>query len=280
MEAALTRHGLKPFWYLTTTFRVEDKTVSMGGNAPGISRNHFGLTGAVSFLIETRGVGVRMEGFQRRVATHYVAAKAVLETAAAEAPRLRMAVMQARQAIADARDELVVGHRIATVKMTLPMVDPETAADKPVEVDFRDSRKITVTATRPRPAGYVVAPEGAAAVEALRIKGVIVCKLGGSEPIDVEAFHVESRAGQVTRDQRESINPERAVNVTLEPRKLGAAPGSVFIPMGQPAAAIIAATLEPDSPGSHVGSGMTPVLAGGEAPIYRVPAGTRAAKGC
>jgi hypothetical protein len=164
--------------------------------------------------------------------------------------------------------------------MTLPMVDPETAADKPVEVDFRDSRKITVTATRPRPAGYIVAPEAGAAVEALRTKGVLVCKLGGSQPVDVEAFRVESRAGPVTRDQRESINPERAVNVTLSARKLEAAPGSMFIPMGQPAAAIIAATLEPDSPGSHVGSGMTPVLASGEAPIYRVPAGARSAHGC
>lgn len=273
MEAALTRHGLKPFWYLTTSFRTEDKTVSMGGNAPGISRNHFGLTGAVSFLIETRGVGIRMEGYQRRVATHYVAAKAALETAAAEAARVRTAVSHARQAIAAARDDLVVGHRIATVKMTLPMIDPDTAADKPIEVDFRDSRRITVTASRPRPAGYIVGPEAAAAVDALRTKGVVVCQLGGSAPIDVEAFHVESRAGQVTRDQRESINPERAVNVTLAQRKLDAAPASVFIPMAQPAAAIIAATLEPDSPGSHVGSGMTPVLASGEAPIYRVPAG-------
>ena len=61
MEVELARHGLKPFWYYTTSFRPEDKTVSMGGNAPGISRNHFGLSGAVSFLIETRGVGVRME---------------------------------------------------------------------------------------------------------------------------------------------------------------------------------------------------------------------------
>jgi hypothetical protein len=277
MEAALTRHGLKPFWYHTTSFRYEDRTVSMGGNAPGISRNHFGLMGAVSFLIETRGVGIRMQGFQRRVATHYLAAKAVLETAAAEAPLVRMAVMQARQALAAARDDLVVGHRIATVKMSLPMVDPDTAADKPVEVDFRDSRRVTVTATRPRPAGYIVAPDGAAAAEALKTKGVLVCQLGGGEPIEVEAFHVASRPRQVSRDERESINPERAVRVTLAAKKLGAAPGRVFVPMSQPAAAIIAATLEPDSPGSHVGSGMTQINAGGEAPIYRVPAGARPA---
>ena len=275
MEAELARHGLKPFWYYTTSFRPEDKIVSMGGNAPGISRNHFGLSGAVSFLIETRGVGIRMEGFQRRVATHYLAAKAALETAAAEAARVRAAVAEAKQAIASSREELIVGHRIATVKMTLPMVDPETGADKAVEVDFRDSRKVTVTATRPRPAGYLVGPEGAAAVAALKIKGVLVCQVGGSEPIEVEAFRVAARKAPMTQAERENINPEQAVAVTLELRKVEPAMGSAFVPMAQPAAAIVAATLEPDSPGSHVGTGMTPVLPSGEAPIYRVPPGTR-----
>jgi hypothetical protein len=275
MEAALARYGLKPFWYYTTSFRMEDKTVSMGGNAPGISRNHFGLSGAVSFLIETRGVGVRMEGFERRVATHYLAAKAALESAAMEGERVRKAVAQARQAIASSRDDLIVGHRIATVKMALPMIDPETAEDKPVEVDFRDSRQVTVTATRPRPAGYLVGPEGRAAVEALKIKGVVVCQFGGTEPMDVEAFRVAARSAPVTQAERESINPDAAIAVTLEPRRIVPAAGSAFVPMGQPAASIIAATLEPDSPGSHVGTGITPVLPSGDAPIYRVPPGTR-----
>lgn len=277
MEAELTRHGLKPFWYYTTSFRPEDKTVSMGGNAPGISRNHFGLSGAVSFLIETRGVGVRMEAFQRRVATHYLAAKAALAAAAAQGGQVRAAVAEAKRAIAASRDDLIVGHRIATVKMTLPMIDPDTAADKPVEVDFRDSRQVTVTATRPRPAGYLIGPEGAAAVEALKTKGVLVCRLDDGDHIDVEAFRIAARKEPMTQAERENINPERAVAVTLEPRKVAPASGSMFVPMAQPAAAIVAATLEPDSPGSHVGTGMTPVLPSGEAPIYRVPAGARVA---
>ena len=50
--------------------------------SPGAARNTFGLNHAVSFLIETRGVGIGRDSYQRRVATHYLAAKAVLETAA------------------------------------------------------------------------------------------------------------------------------------------------------------------------------------------------------
>ena len=157
------------------------------------------------------------------------------------------------------------------------MIDPDSGGDKPVEVDFRDSRQVTVTATRPRPAGYLVRPEGAAAIEALKIKGVLVCEVGSSDAIDVEAFRVASRKGPMTQADRENINPEAAVNVTLEARKVQPAAASRFVPMAQPAAAIVAATLEPDSPGSHVGTGMTPVLPSGEAPIYRVPQGVRPA---
>ena len=277
MEVEMARYGLKPFWYYTTSFRPEDKIVSMGGNAPGISRNHFGLSGAVSFLIETRGVGVRMEAFQRRVATHYIAAKGALKAAAAEATRVRATVAQAKEAIAASREELIVGHRIATVKMVLPMIDPESGADRPVEVDFRDSRKVTVTATRPRPGGYLVLPDGAAAIEALKTKGVVVCQVGAMDPIDVEAFRVDAPKQALTQAERENINPEQAVKVSLEARKVAPPAGSTFVPVAQPAAAIIAATLEPDSPGSHVGTGMTRLLPSGDAPIYRVPLGTRVA---
>jgi len=95
IEAALKAHGLSSFDYYTTTLESADKVVSMGGNAPGTARNAFGLHNAVSFLIESRGVGLDMAGIQRRVATHYLAARAVLETAAVHAAELRAATAAA-----------------------------------------------------------------------------------------------------------------------------------------------------------------------------------------
>jgi len=38
LEAAWQAHGLTSFWYHTTSYRPDDKLVSMGGNAPGIAR--------------------------------------------------------------------------------------------------------------------------------------------------------------------------------------------------------------------------------------------------
>ena len=64
---------------MTTNAGTADKRVSLGGTAPGIARNAFGLRGAVSYLIETRGVGIGLQNFERRVSTHYLLAKAVLE---------------------------------------------------------------------------------------------------------------------------------------------------------------------------------------------------------
>jgi hypothetical protein len=268
MEAGLAREGLSSFVYHVATGRAGDRTVSLGGNAPGISRNAFGLTGALSFLVETRGIGIGLQGYQRRVATHYLAARAVLELAAARGPEIRATVAAARRGLAEGRDPIVVGQAVATVPATLPLVDPATGADRPTPVALQDSRRVTVTATRPRPAGYLLQPAAAPALEALRLRGAATCVVAPGTPIAVEAFRIAGAPGPVNR---ESIQPERAAGVVLEPRTVRAQEGAAYVPAAQPLAAIVAAALEPDSPGSPVGVGLVPVDAGGEAPIYRVP---------
>ena len=47
--------------------------------------------------------------------------------------------------------------------------------------------------------------------------------------------------------------------------------GALFVPMTQPAAGIVAAALEPDSPGSYLAAGVIPMASDeAEAPVYRV----------
>ncbi|GAU83114.1 M14 family metallocarboxypeptidase [Bosea sp. BIWAKO-01] len=275
MDKAMAEKGLSSFWYFTTGYNKDDKVVSMGGNAPGIARNLFGLSGAVSFLIETRGVGLKLENLERRIATHYVISRSVLDTIAANDKAVLQAVAAARGELAKNEGELVVGHRIATVKMAIPLVNPDTAADMPTEVDFRDSRQVTVTGRRVRPEGYIVLASGQPAVEALKLKGIAVCALGGPASLDIEAFVVEQK-GTVKKADRENINPDQAVKVELRSRRLDVPATAVFVPMTQSGANVIAASFEPDSPGSHVGVGLVEVAAdSGEAPIYRVPRGAR-----
>jgi hypothetical protein len=267
LEAAWQAHGLTSFWYHTTSYRPDDKLVSMGGNAPGIARNTFGLMGAVSFLIETRGVGVGMQAFQRRVATHVLAAEAVIATAADDPRRLHETVREARQASAAAHADLIVAQRLAVAPVDLPMIDPETARDRPTSVAFQDSRAVTATAKRARPAGYILLGDAAAAADRLALDMVAVCALAAPAAIDAEAFILK---GAVKRINRESINPDQSVAVELTRKSLALPAGTRFVPLNQPTAALAAAALEPDSPGSFIGTGIIPMPAGAnEAPIYR-----------
>src|ERR1043165_9706782 len=71
-------------------------------------------------------------------------------------------------------------------------------------------------------------------------------------------------------EQPRGITPDQSVEVELAKKSLTLAAGALFVPMHQPAAALAAAALEPDSPGSFIGTGFIAVAAGtNEAPVYR-----------
>jgi hypothetical protein len=271
MEAKLKGLGLTSHTYLANPGGEADEgVVPTGGTAPGISRNYFGLTGAVSLLVETRGGDTGREGLQRRVATHYLAAAAALETAAAQGPRLRRTVADARQRLASDTADLPIGYAAPTAPTTLVFMDSITGAAKPVSVSLRDARQVKVTARRSRPAGYLLGPEAAALAENLRVQGVRTCA-AAPELLAVEAYSLTADRIAV---RREAIHAEGSVSATVALTTLTPGRGAVYVPMDQPHAAVIAAALEPDSPGSYVGVGLAPVSAHGEPPIYRVPVGS------
>jgi hypothetical protein len=275
VESALKAQGLSMFWYYTTSNRRSDQVVSMGGNNPGIARNAFGLRGAVSFLIETRGVGVRREGWQRRVATHLVAAKAVLQASADQAARLREAIDMGRMSAKSASADLVISAKIPARPLAIPLLDPVTGADKAVSVRFQDSRVIEPDVTRPRAAGYVIPADSSEAIERLALLDVRMCRLAADAELDVVAYAIEA---QRIASDRESINPDQAIRASLERKRLLVKAGTIVVPMAQAAAGLVASTLEPDTPGSYVSTGLIPVpKEAREAPVYALPAGTRVA---
>ncbi|MFO1087157.1 MAG: M14 family zinc carboxypeptidase [Reyranellaceae bacterium] len=270
LERTLEHHGLASHDYVTTAADKSDPLVSLGGNAPGIARNAFGLGGSVSYLIETRGVGLGLQRYRKRVATHYVLAKALLEASAGEGPALRAAVAAARREAAADRGPLVVTHELARRPLELPLVDPGSGESRPTAVTLADSRLLATVEQRDRPHGYLVLREGAAVATLLALLQVRTARLTETTRLDVEAYDVE-RLGRLSRRAGEAINPDRSVNVTLRPTTIDVPAGALYVPMNQPACGIVAAALEPDSPGSYLGVGVIP-MAGDEveAPVYRV----------
>jgi hypothetical protein len=269
IEDALKAQGLSTFDYYTMALDAADKIVSMGGNAPGAARNTFGLNNAVSFLIESRGVGIGRESFQRRVATHYLAAKAVLETAAKHAERLRAAIEGSRRAAAQGTS-VVVAHKLGIHPLTLPLLDPATGEPRPTEVMFRDSRAVMSIAVRQRPAGYLMLGAMPAAIAALRLNSVTLCRVAQAADIEADAFVVRERAAKV---DRESINPDQAIKVDVSRKTIRVPEGANYVPASQPAGTLAGLALEPDSPGSLTGTGLMASQAGtDELSVYRLHA--------
>lgn len=274
-ETELARHNLTSLVYVTTSYSRKDPVVSTGGAAPGIARNAFGLAGAVSYLVETRGVGIGLEGWQRRVGTHVVIAEAVLNAVRDGGAPLMKRLADARKAVAESNAELAVRTRLKDAQTPMTFVDPVSGEDKIETVALRDSRQLTTLESRPRPVAYVVTADMADTAARLKLNGIASCTLAAAPERDMEAYKIAEPPKNVNR---EAINPEQTVTVVVEARRMAIPAGALLVRMDQPAAGIIAAALEPDSPGSFVGTGLLAVE-GGLAPVYRVKAGS-AVPGC
>src|SRR5450432_3521284 len=172
--AALGAAGLSDSWYYASSYDMGDKVVSMGGVVPDTGRNISGLRNAVSFLIETRGVGIGRAHFKRRVATHLTAMRAFARAAAEHADALVAELRRIRASVAASagQGDVAVVAAASSARHTIDLLDPDTGADKPVEVDWRDALAITVRLARPRPFGYVLAATESRAVARLRALGV------------------------------------------------------------------------------------------------------------
>lgn len=279
---ATGRAGYTHFWYYTTSYNLKSQLVSMGGTTPDIGRNFGGLQNAVSFLIESRGVGIGREGFGRRVHSHVVSIGSLLNTAADNARELMDTVAAARaDTIRRGRDPqpgdtVAVRLKSPVIRQKLEMLDPASGALKTIEVDWSDSLNASADIARQRPWAYVMPPVFHDVAERLMLSGVEVRRLDKAVELDVETFQVTDRRASSTFVEGRITHQ---VTTELAPKKIRFPAGSYVFPMAQPNAGVIAVALEPESPGSFVSYGMIPVdkkgspatiAAPSEIPVYRL----------
>lgn len=270
IERALEQAGLSHAVYHTPNANPGRQEVALGGNSPGIARNAFGLSGAVSILVEARGIDIRVQNLQRRIATQFVVARGALTALADNPTGIRAQVNGARLSAAQAAAPLVIASRLPAVPFTLPLLDPDTGEPRPVPVSLLDSRRAEPSATRARPAAYLVTTGVTDVAERLRLNGVASCQVVAATEVDAEGYTITARA----RVNREAINPDAGMTVSVAPRRVAVPQGALVVPMFQAAFGIAAAALEPDSPGSLAGTGILQIAEDvTEVPIFRLPAG-------
>ncbi|MES2564059.1 MAG: M14 family metallopeptidase [Pseudomonadota bacterium] len=275
--------GYSHFWYYTTAYDLKDKRVAGGGTAPDIGRNYAGLQNSLSFLVETRGVGIGRDSFARRVHTQYVVTKSLLQTAADNAEDVRRVVRDARADMvrrgrAPAADDLVaVTLKNPSRSQQLTMSDPETGELKQIEVEWQDPREAQPDLTRARPYAYLLLPSYTEVARRLAMSGIEVARLTKPMELEVESLEVtERRAGAVFVEGhiRSTVATEMRVRKRVFPA------GTLVYAMGQEGANILVAALEPESPSSFVALGMIPIdrrgvanpqeAATSEVPIFRL----------
>jgi hypothetical protein len=280
---ATARAGYSHFWYYTTSYNMKNLLVSMGGTTPDIGRNFAGLQNAVSFLVESRGVGIGRESFGRRVHSHIVSISSLLNTAADNAKELMDTVAAARADIIRRGRDPQPGDNVAVllkspvIRQKLDMLDPASGAVKTIEVDWSDSLNVAADIARQRPWAYVMPPVFGDVAERLMMSGVEVRRLAKPAELEVEVYRVTDRRPSATFIEGRITH---RVTTELAGRKLRVPAGSYLVPLAQANAGVAVVALEPESPSSFVSWGMIPVdkkgspvtaSAPSEIPVYRVP---------
>ena len=282
LVAALGAAGLSQSWYYASSYDMTDKVVSMGGVVPDTGRNIAGLRNAVSFLIETRGVGIGRAHYKRRVTTHLIAMHSMLDSAATNGPPLLVLVRKLRldTALTAGTGDVIVSGSSKPVRHVLDLIDPETGADKPVEVDWRSALEIQVRLKRTRPFAYLLPASEVEAASRLSRLGVTVLRVQQDTSVDGERYRItglkEARKDDVRRNDEDGAANVVQITTAVEPARLSAKAGDFYVPLDQPLANVIAAALEPETQSSYAANhvlGLPKVVPDGVAflPLYRLP---------
>jgi hypothetical protein len=228
-----------------------------------------GLTQAVTFLIEMRGIFLADQEFQRRTASGLVMTTAILQTAADNADSVYSTIEEGRAAFSSSTDDIILTDSPTTEQRLFTMVDYTNGSLVQLPVTFRSTTPAVANLTRARPEAYLIPVAWADLAERLRVAGLEVETLAEPWTGEVEAL-------TITSTRFDSGYYEGAVRVTAttetKKRTLGLPAGSFKVSTRQQNAALAFIALEPENIDSYVSFNVVPVARGDEYPIFRVMA--------
>ncbi len=262
---AFDAHGLTHDWYHTTDGSRRDSPVAMGGIGPDTGRNVAGLRNAVSFLLETRGVGLGRAHLARRVETHLVAAEAILQLAAKHPAMFMQSSTEAAIEASTSDQPIVIVAHEHPEQREMIFVDPKTGADKPVTVVWLSALTIDPVLVRPRPAGYLVDHDNARAIDAIKRAGLIFQLISKATMLPGDHIRVIDVATGAKEDGRGDDKGAGAIvkgTYALEKADIALSPNDVFIPFNQALSGLAVALLEPESDAGVVANKLVPAVKG------------------
>jgi hypothetical protein len=265
INASLISQGLRGEPYVTASRTSNPVRFDEAGTDAKIGRNAMGLTQCVTFLFETRGIGMADQEFKRRTTAGLQMILGVLTTARDRADEVTSTISAAIDDFKTGSTIVVTDYTTYTNR-TYTAADTRTGAILPIPVEFASTTPATANLTRARPQGYVIPRAWADLAERLRVSGVEVETLDAAFTGAVEVYNITS--SQLGRAYYEGEILNTVVTETLT-REVSLPAGSFWVPSAQKNAGLAFVALEPENIDSYVSFGIVPMEVGDLYPVFR-----------
>lgn len=240
------KEGLVHTTYFTTKDNHGEVFFNIGGSSPRSSSNIMALRGAISMLMEVRGVGLRRTSYKRRVYTVYKLAESFARTTFENRKKVSEAVAKAQN---DTSNIAVKFRSKAQSNYPLSFIDILSCKKKDLLVEARIASESEVVLERQRPKGYYLDASEVKAVEILRSFGVQVDEIKDDLSLELETYSVVSMSE--SHEYVAGILP-LSVNVETKKTMVKLSKGCYYISMAQPLSTLIPVLLEPESANGFV----------------------------
>ena len=265
---ALDALGYSHFGYFTISEQNGEMTLTLNARSPQSSSTSYALSGAISFFVELRGIGLGRLSLERRTHVGLTVAKAVLRSAYSHHGEILRIVRKARREVLRAKEPVTVLFHSKEKRLPVTFLDVENARPAVLKnVRVLDALEPQADLVRTRPLAYLLDASETKAVENLRTLGLTVEQLKAPQRFRVEAYRVTGR--QEADKPWEKI---RRVTVRTEVSTLEKEfpAGTYVVRLDQENANYAVSVLEPESENGFVSFRVTEARPGEELPVYRM----------
>lgn len=265
INASLLSKSLRGEPYMTAS-RSSPPRLDEAGTDAKIGRNAMGLTQCVTFLFETRGIGLANQSFRRRTLAGLQMILGVLEPARDQSSTVYTTISSAIASFTNSSDPIVITDYTNYTNRTWTMVDRRNGSVVQLPVEFASTTPATANLTRSRPEGYLIPRAWSDLAARLRVSGLVVETLPTEFVGEVEAYNITSSA--LARSYYEGV-VLNTVTTRTEKKTVKLPKGSFWVSSSQKNAGLAFVALEPENIDSYVSFGIVPLEVGDEYPVFR-----------
>ncbi|KAF2845024.1 Zn-dependent exopeptidase, partial [Plenodomus tracheiphilus IPT5] len=269
IQESLEKSGLRGEPYVTASSTGAGGggvKLDEAGTDAKIGRNAMGLTQCVTFLFETRGIGIANQSYKRRTFAGLRMILGVLDTARDNADLVYKTIESAISNLKQSKEDIVVTDYTNYANRTYTMVDRRDGEIVQLAVDFSSTTPATANLTRVRPEAYIIPRAWADLAERLRVSGLKVETLKDGFKGEVETYNITSSSLATSYYEGTILN---TVTTEIIVQEVNLPRGSFWVSSAQKNAGLAFVALEPENIDSYVSFGIVPMEVGDAYPVFR-----------